>query len=149
MSLKIKDINNINYKEAIKLTVKSHQVSFIETVEESLLEARELSLWRPVAIYDNDKIIGFAMYGLWKEKDFPGRVWLDRFMIGKDFQGKGYGKKSLEIVLDKIFNDYKCNEIYLSIYDNNILAIDLYKKFGFKFTGDLDINGELVMKLEV
>lgn len=149
MNLKIKNVDDYNYNEAISLRVKSGQESFIETVEESLEEAKELSLWRPVGIYDNSEIIGFAMYGRWEEKDSHGQVWLDRFMIGDDFQGKGYGKESLKVILDLIHKEYDCNEIYLSIYGNNTFAIDLYKKFGFDFTGEFDRNGELVMKLEV
>lgn len=78
-----------------------------------------------------------------------GRVWLDRFMIGENFQGNGYGKVSLQSIINKIAKEYKCSEIYLSIYENNTVAIDLYKKFGFEFNGEPDRNGELVMKLEV
>ncbi len=149
MNLKFKNIDSYNYNEAINLKVKESQEGFIETVSECLDEAKELSLWRPVGIYDNNKIIGFAMYGLWKNEGSLGRVWLDRFMIGENFQGNGYGKVSLKSIINKITKEYKCSEIYLSIYENNTTAIDLYKKFGFEFNGDLDRNGELVMKLEV
>lgn len=149
MNLKFKNIDSYNYNEAINLKVKESQEGFIETVSECLGEAKELSLWRPVGIYDNNEIIGFAMYGLWKNEDSLGRVWLDRFMIGENFQGNGYGKVSLQSIINKIAKEYKCSEIYLSIYENNTVAIDLYKKFGFEFNGELDRNGELVMKLEV
>ncbi|MDU5110212.1 MAG: GNAT family N-acetyltransferase [Clostridium sp.] len=149
MNLKFKNIDSYNYNEAISLKVKKSQEGFIETVSECLDEAKELSLWRPVGIYDNNEIIGFAMYGLWKNEGSLGRVWLDRFMIGENFQGNGYGKVSLKSIINKITKEYKCSEIYLSIYENNTTAIDLYKKFGFEFNGELDRNGELVMKLEV
>lgn len=149
MNLKFKNIDSYNYNEAINLKVKESQEGFIETVSECLDEAKELSLWRPVGIYDNNEIIGFAMYGLWKNEGSSGRVWLDRFMIGENFQGNGYGKVSLQSIINKIAKEYKCSEIYLSIYENNTVAIDLYKKFGFEFNGELDRNGELVMKLEV
>ena len=149
MNLKFKNIDSYNYNEAINLKVKEIKEGFIETVSECLDEAKELSLWRPVGIYDNNEIIGFAMYGLWKNEGSSGRVWLDRFMIGENFQGNGYGKVSLQSIINKIAKEYKCSEIYLSIYENNTVAIDLYKKFGFEFNGELDRNGELVMKLEV
>ena len=149
MNLKFKNIDSYNYNEVINLKVKESQECFIETVSECLDEAKELSLWRPVGRYDNNEIIGFAMYGLWKNEGSSGRVWLDRFMIGENFQGNGYGKVSLQSIINKIAKEYKCSEIYLSIYENNTVAIDLYKKFGFEFNGELDRNGELVMKLEV
>lgn len=149
MNLKFKNIDSCNYNEAINLKVKENQEDFIETVSECLDEAKELSLWRPVGIYDNNDIIGFAMYGLWINEGSSGRVWLDRFMIGENFQGNGYGKESLKYIISKITKEYKCSEIYLSIYENNTVAIAIYKKFGFEFNGEVDRNGELVMKLEV
>ncbi|WP_291651218.1 GNAT family N-acetyltransferase [Clostridium sp.] len=149
MNLVIKEINDKNYNEALRLKVKKIQENFIETVEECLNEAKQLSLWRPVGIYNYNELIGFAMYGLWENEGTNGRVWLDRFMIGDEFQGRGYGSESLKLILNRIYNEYKRNEIYLSIYENNYLAIKMYEKFGFKFNGELDINGEKIMKLEV
>ncbi|MCR1950849.1 MULTISPECIES: GNAT family N-acetyltransferase [unclassified Clostridium] len=149
MKLVIKEINNKNYNEALSLKVKKGQEDFIETVEECLNEAKQIPLWRPVGIYNYNQIIGFAMYGLWENEGTYGRVWLDRFMIGDEFQGRGYGSESLKLILNRIYNEYKRNEIYLSIYENNDLATKMYEKLGFQFNGELDINGEKIMKLEV
>ncbi|MDB1924362.1 GNAT family N-acetyltransferase [Clostridium tertium] len=149
MKLVIKEINNKNYNEALSLKVKKGQEDFIETVEECLNEAKQIPLWRPVGIYNYNQIIGFAMYGLWENEGTYGRVWLDRFMIGDEFQGRGYGSESLKLILNRIYNEYNRNEIYLSIYENNDLATKMYEKLGFQFNGELDINGEKIMKLEV
>ncbi|GAA0107715.1 MULTISPECIES: GNAT family N-acetyltransferase [Clostridium] len=149
MKLVIKEINDKNYNEALRLKVKKGQEDFIETVEECLNEAKQISLWRPVGIYNYNQIIGFAMYGLWENEGADGRVWLDRFMIENEFQGRGYGSESLKLILNRIYNEYNRNEIYLSIYENNDLAIKMYEKIGFQFNGELDINGEKIMKLEV
>ncbi|MDB1945543.1 MULTISPECIES: GNAT family N-acetyltransferase [Clostridium] len=149
MKLVIKEINDKNYNEALRLKVKKGQEDFIETVEECLNEAKQISLWRPVGIYNYNQIIGFAMYGLWENEGADGRVWLDRFMIENEFQGRGYGSESLKLILNRIYNEYNRNEIYLSIYETNDLAIKMYEKIGFQFNGELDINGEKIMKLEV
>ena len=149
MKLVIKEINDKNYNEALRLKVKKGQEDFIETVEECLNEAKQISLWRPVGIYNYNQIIGFAMYGLWENEGADGRVWLDRFMIENEFQGRGYGSESLKLILNRIYNEYNRNEIYLSIYENNDLAIKMHEKIGFQFNGELDINGEKIMKLEV
>ncbi len=149
MNLIIKDINNENYNDALNLKVRKDQEGFIETVEECLDEAKRVPLWRTVGIYCKNDLIGFAMYGLWKMEGDCGRLWLDRFMIGEDFQGRGYGKESLKLLVDRLYKEYNRNEIYISVYDNNILAIRMYEKVGFKFNGELDINGEKIMKLEL
>ncbi|MGL4570810.1 MAG: GNAT family N-acetyltransferase [Clostridium sp.] len=145
MKIKLKRVCKENYKEILDLHIGEGQQGFIETTEECLKEAKERSLWRPVGIYNDDVLIGFAMYGLFKEEGAFGRVWLDRFMIGYEHQRKGYGRASLKVLINTLYDEYNYDEIYLSIYDNNKNAIKLYEDTGFYFNGELDINGEKVM----
>lgn len=148
MSINFKKVNNENYKDILNLKVASGQENFIETTAQCLKEAEELSLWNPVGIYDDEKLVGFAMYGLFQDEGKDGRLWLDRFLIDKKYQGKGYGKKSLDLIIKKISLEFNKDEIFLSIYEENNLAVELYKRIGFKFNGELDINGEKVMSLK-
>lgn len=136
-----------NLKEVLDLRVADNQSGFIETTAECLEEAKEFSLWRPVGIYIDNVLIGFAMYGLWEYEGDYGSVWLDRFLIDKRFQGKGYATPVLHALIDKITLEYNYDELYLSIYETNKLAIKLYQKLGFVFNGEKDINGEDVMYL--
>ena len=92
--LHFKSVNAENRREVEGLTVFSEQTGFIESVSECLREADELELWRPVGIYDSDTLIGFAMYGYFPEPA-PGQLWLDRLLIDKRYQGKGYGKQAV------------------------------------------------------
>lgn len=147
MKLTIKKVTEDNYNEVLGLRVNKGQEGFIETTEKCLEESNELELWRPVGIYNEDELVGFAMYGLFEDED--GRVWLDRFMIGDKYQGNGYGKVGIKVLIKRLSKEYKCKEIFLSVYDNNPKAINLYKKLGFKFNGELDINGERVMSVDL
>lgn len=83
MNIQIKEVNEFNRQEILKLRVKDTQVGYIESVEECLQESEEVSLWRPVGLYRDELLIGFAMYGLWQENG-EERVWLDRFLIAAD-----------------------------------------------------------------
>ena len=129
-------VSDENRKEIEGLTVFSEQAGFIESVSECLQEADELELWRPVGIYNNDALIGFAMYGYFPEP-VPGQLWLDRLLIDKKYQGKGYGKQHTE---------YRSDVVYLSVYKNNPHAIKLYQQIGFKFNGKYDSKGENIME---
>lgn len=150
MNLKIKKINKDNYEEVLKLQVFEEQVGFIETVEECLEEASENSSWRPVGIYDEDTLVGFSMYGLLHEVEYRGpRVWLDRILIDKNHQGKGYGKASVEILLRRLQEEYHEPRTYLSVYDDNEAAVKLYKKVGFVFNGEIDTKGEKIMEINM
>lgn len=136
-----------NFAIVSTLRVATAQAGMVETVAQCCDEARQLSLWRPVAICVDKTPVGFAMYGLWKDEGENGRVWLDRFLIDERFQGKGYAKAVLPLLLRQMAAQYGCKKIYLSVYENNQVAINLYKSLSFAFTGERDINGELVMSL--
>lgn len=146
MNVYLKKVTSENYKEVILVSVEENQRNFIESNKISLEESKKGEHWRPVAIYNDDIIIGFAMYGYF---DCEKRVWLDRFMIDKNHQGNGYGKLALKLLINHIIAEYKCDEIYLSIFKDNINAQRLYEEFHFKFNGELDIGGEHIMVLKI
>ena len=138
-------VNSENRMEAENLSVFSEQSGFIESVGECLQEADNLNLWRPVCIYDGEILVGFAMYGYFPSP-FPGRLWLDRLLIDKKYQGKGYGKQAVVSLLDRLHTEYQSNTVYLSVYANNPHAIRLYQQIGFRFNGEYDSKGEHIME---
>ncbi|KEI98048.1 GNAT family N-acetyltransferase [Clostridium botulinum] len=146
MNLHLEEVTIKNWRSIVALKVNENQQNFIEGNAYSLAEWKFAPDFHPKAIYDNNKLIGFAMYGYFEKKT---RLWLDRFMIDYKYQNKGYGKSSLELLISVMINEYKCNKIYLSTFKDNIGAIKLYEKFGFEFNGEFDENGELIMVLNV
>ncbi|MBY6758870.1 GNAT family N-acetyltransferase [Clostridium botulinum] len=146
MNLHLEEVTIKNWRSIVALKVNENQQNFIESNAYSLAEWKFIPDFHPKAIYDNNKLIGFAMYGYFEKET---RLWLDRFMIDYKYQNKGYGKSSLELLISVMINEYKCNKIYLSIFKDNIEAIKLYEKFGFEFNGEFDENGELIMILKV
>ncbi|WP_027701600.1 GNAT family N-acetyltransferase [Metaclostridioides mangenotii] len=145
MSLKKRSADKCNWIDLINLSVKNNQSDFIESNLYSIAESKFEEAWKTVGIYNDDILIGFSMYGKLEDN----RVWLDRFMIDHKFQGRGYGKLSLKFLIDSLYREYECEEIYLSIYEANINAIELYKSYGFEFNGELDTKGEKVMVLDI
>lgn len=85
------------------------------------------------------------MYGAFEYPNNETRIWLDRFLIDHHFQGKGLGKKMLQALIEHLNKIYNCDRIYLSLYEDNQVALALYQKFGFEFNGELDVNQEKVM----
>lgn len=148
MDIKFIPVDESNYHEVKQLHISDKQKGSVESVEECFKEAEQFSLWRPTAIADGDQLIGFAMYGLWINEGEQGRVWLDRFFIDEHFQGKGYAKPVLKHLIQRIFDEYGYDKLYLSVYETNEVAIKIYESLGFKFNGELDINNELVMVLK-
>ncbi|WP_285891022.1 GNAT family N-acetyltransferase [Mesobacillus subterraneus] len=141
-----RDIDNTNECTVKNIKLKPGQERFIETVDECLKEAAIYQEWHPVAIYYDEKIIGFAMYGSFG----PNRdTWIDRIIIDERYQGKGFGKMAMIKLIDRVSKEYGVNVIYLSIIEENTIAHRLYKGLGFEYTNERDSNGELIFKYTI
>lgn len=149
MFTEIRDITALNKEEILALRIAENQQDFIESTTQCLAEAAIDERFIPVGLYREDIAVGFAMYGVFPHEDNTQRVWLDRYFIDECYQHKGLGKYFLQQLINYLVAKYSCQNIYLSVYDNNIVAIQLYKKFGFAFNGELDVQGEKVMVKEV
>ena len=68
-------------------------------------------------------------------------------MIGRDFQGRGYGAAALEIILD-YFRRQGADHILLSTKETNTAALALYHKYRFAETGEMNEN-ETVLRLQL
>lgn len=147
-------LEKITYKNYIKviwgLKVTKKQKKFVAENNNSLAEAYVAitngGVALPFAICKNKKPIGFLMigYGMAEEDDLDGEdpsfieivkknycIW--RFMIDKRYQGKGYGKKAMELALDYVrtFPCGKAEACWLSYEPENEVAKRLYASFGF------------------
>lgn len=145
MGISIHDVTQENVQEILNLRVGEAQQNFIETTQQCLDEANECANFKPVGLYADNCLIGFAMYGYFTDGEENGRVWLDRFLIDAKYQGFGYGKTMLNAMIQKLVDEYSCNDIYLSVYEDNKAAIRLYEKFDFHFNGESDENNEKIM----
>lgn len=144
--LAIEDIDAQHQFALLNLTLAEGQQQFIEPISDCLQEAQSDSRYVPKVLCRGQDVVGFAMYGLFVEAQGP-RVWFDRFMLGQAFQGQGLGNAFALLMIEYLFEQFQCTEIYLSVYPNNAGAIALYLKLGFVFNGEIDRNGEHVMLL--
>lgn len=147
MDLHFESVNPNNIKQVENLRVNPSQTSYIETVHECILDSKKDKGWKTVGIYDNKTLVGFAMYG-YVDGTSSKEAWLDRLLIDKKFQSKGYGKRAILKLLKIMKKEYNTDKVYLSVYDSNKVAIKIYQKLGFKFNGKYDINGEKIMAYE-
>jgi len=69
---------------------------------------------------------------------FDGRrIYLHHLGIKPRYQGKGFSKLLLNISLDFARNSGK--QIKLEVHRDNDIAVNLYKKAGFKYLGDYEV----------
>lgn len=149
MSLRIREVTAENWLQTALLSVGEDQKDFIESNSFSIAQSMFEPEWKSVSLYDEETLVGYAMYGnnKWNEE-----VWLDRFMIDKKFQGRGYATRFLPMLINHIKNIYQCKKIYLSVSAENKVAQALYERFDFYLNGEIDDSGVvegLVMVLEL
>ncbi len=56
------------------------------------------------------------------------------FIIDESFRGKGYGKRAL-LALDEKLKSMNVESVRLHVFGDNITAQELYKKMGYQITG--------------
>ena len=88
---------------------------------------------------------GLPCIGCFAQPEPEGQLWLDRLLIDRAYQGRGYGAGAVAALLERLPKEYGKDRVFLSVYDDNQGAIRLYEKLGFAFNGELDTKGERVM----
>ncbi len=68
-----------------------------------------------------------------KELNLKG-IWLGWVNIKREYRNMGYGKKLLENI-DNYLNNLINKPIQVNLFSNNPIAIYLYEKIGFKYSG--------------
>lgn len=146
MTLHFEPVTPDNRQDVERLQLLPEQRGFVEPVAQCLAEADGNRAWHPVGIYDGTVLVGFAMYGFFRWEYFPfGRLWLDRLLIDRRYQGRGYGKAAVAGLLARLESEHPGKKIYLSVIAGNDAAVRLYRTFGFQFNGEKDLHGEDVM----
>ena len=148
---KLKKINRKNVGEILKLEVFDNQKRFVAPNNISIIEAylaiTENNDVFTFGIYNDDAPVGFLMIGFDVNSDYEGapkiakgnyNIW--RFMIDKKFQGKGFGKKAMNLALEFV-NTFPCGTAkycWLSYESDNDIARQLYQSVGFVETDEKD-----------
>lgn len=133
--IEFKNIDKENYIECISLKLKEHQKDFVAENAQSLLDAYYLDGLETLGIYHNNKMVGFILY----DYDSELQGWsISRFMIGDEYQGKGFGKTALKLFLDEFSSKFENKPLYACISIHNKNTISLFEKFDFKFVGEIE-----------
>ena len=127
--MEFRKIDKSNYWDCIELTVDDSQVDFVADNKQSLVEAAYEEGLYVLGIYKGDTMVGFVLYDY--DETFPG--WsMSRFMIGKQFQGKGYGKQAVNAFLEYFKEQHNAEKLFISVSLENAVARKMYSDIGFK-----------------
>ena len=157
----LQPITENNFEDVLKLKASEE---FVATNAYSLAEAYcslkdavetgepYLNVDVPYAIVNDKTVVGFLMVSFENGKDVGSDdniYWISRIMLDEKYQGKGYGKAAMALLIDYVKTKPNGNEakyIYTSHIPNNHIAAKTYAGFGFEKTGQM-LDGECVMRL--
>ncbi len=142
MNVTLHKIDRHNFRPCLKLKVAEGQEHFVAPNLYSIAQAYAEPECVPLAVYDGDTMVGFAMYALEAEEN---KWWIFRLMIDAAQQGKGYGHAAMVELMRLIGEQPGGNEIAISYEPENEVARKLYASLGFVETGEV-VQGETVAR---
>lgn len=86
-----------NWRDVVRVEPREQQRRFVASVAYYLNLCHYGGVWRPLALYRGDQVVGFAMWGV---DDADGSRWIGGLLIDAGYQGKGLGREATETLLD-------------------------------------------------
>ena len=152
MPLKFVEITEDNYHELIDLEVKPDQKNcfYFKSTKPNMMSLAEAYVRKSgevLAVYNGDTMIGCIYYQLYTLPDGKKEAWITRLMLDQRYQGKGFGRKTMEMLIAWIKKEAGENlRIGLSYEPENVLAKSLYDSLRFVPNGE-ETAGQVVVWL--
>lgn len=146
----ISDDNRISVQD---LRVADEQKGFVDGVVESLVEAAatpEANPWYR-AVYAGDTPVGFVMLSddaVPGDAPWPWRYYLWRMLIDARFQGRGYGRAALDLVVGYLTTRPGADLLVTSVVPGDGSPMGFYLRYGFRPTGEA-LGHEEVLQLRL
>lgn len=133
MAIKLMDVGYDIFDKIVALKVRDDQKHLVDDNSYALSQAQSEQDLRPLAIYNDDELVGFCMYGTDEE---DGYITIYNMMIDAVHQGKGYSTQALKSLLELIRTERNPAAVYAEISQDNKGAKAIFTKAGFKPSGE-------------
>lgn len=141
----LREITGETVRAICALEVAPEQRGFVAPNSISIAQAHfEPRAWFR-AVYAGEEPVGFVM--LFEDTEKP-EYFLWRLMVAAGHQGKGYGRGTLDLVVDHVRGLPGATELLTSYVPGDAGPRDFYLRYGFVETGELD-GVERVIRLEL
>ena len=131
----LQEVTRDTVRRICSLKVADHQRQFVAPNSVSIAQAyfdREVAWFRAICVGDTP--VGFVM--VYDDPNKP-EYFIWRFMIDERYQGFGFGRKAMELVLEYVRGRPNANEVRLSYHLADGGPDGFYKKMGFVDTGEM------------
>ena len=147
----LRELDDANREAVLGVRVAPAQEQFVSSVSASLAEAADYPHANPWyrAVFDGDEAVGFVMLS-WNVEPQPPEIngpwFLWKLLIDQGHQGRGHGREVVSKVADLVRAE-GATELLTSYVPGEGGPGGFYERLGFVSTGEVDPDGEIVMRL--
>jgi GNAT superfamily N-acetyltransferase len=151
VTITLRQITEDNARAVLALRLGPGQERFVTSVTDSLTEADEHPEGNPWfrAVYADELPVGFVMLS-WdvepQPPDIHGPWFLWKLLIDHRHQGRGYGREVVRQVAELV-RGHGAAELLTSHVPGEGGPAGFYARLGFVPTGELDPDGEIILRL--
>jgi Acetyltransferases, including N-acetylases of ribosomal proteins len=127
-------IHNIRQMRGVMETILSYPSEPFSRIENRIKGRTENDYWFVGEL--EGKVVGLVIlsrHGNPRKK----HVAQITIMVNSDYHGQGIGTRLMEHLMDLADNKLKLKRLELCVFDGNMRAVNLYKKFGFAVEGSM------------
>lgn len=142
--IRLETVNEENWR--IPLKVAENQRTYVASSAVMLARAYAYRGSRSEAfvIFEDDTPVGMVMY---YDCESLGAYDFSQLFIDEHYQGRGYGRAAVHLVLNRMKKDGKYKKVCLCYIEGNEAAKRLYESFGFR---EVDRDGdEIIMERDI
>lgn len=88
------------------------------------------------AVDDEGRLLGFATYGMFRERPAYKYTVEHSLYVNRDARGRGVGRRLLQAIIDRAKSE-NYHVLIGGIDADNAVSIELHKKFGFTYCGEI------------
>ena len=153
MGVNLREITEEDRAAVLALRVPPEQQRFVGSVQDALDDAADYPHANPWyrAVYADEEPVGFVMLS-WNVRPQPpdiiGPWFLWKILIDRRYQGRGYGADAVRQVAALIRAE-GATELLTSYVPEDGGPAGFYRRLGFTPTGDVDADGELIVRLDL
>ena len=140
----LQEVTKENLDRILGLKVTREQEKFVASNAVSIAQAHfypDIAWFR--AIYADKQPIGFVML---EQDRINSSYSLWRLMIDERFQRQGFGKQTINFILEYVRTLPGATVLLTSCLPSSGSPKKFYEKMGFVDTGNLDEDGEIIME---
>ncbi|HET9588771.1 MAG TPA: GNAT family N-acetyltransferase [Anaerolineales bacterium] len=140
--MELHPVTEHNWNALIKLKVRDDQsrlvASNLYSIAESQFGFEDEGRWKfyPFGAYEGEDPVGFVMYAL-NPNHSRFQAFVIRLMVDQRFQGRGYGREIMYLVLKSFRKDEQIRNVGISYEPANEVARKLYASLGFIEPGEM------------